>query len=98
MDLNFTIPATHPSLKGHFPGNPVVPGVVILDEVTSLVKSIKPGYTISALPSVKFVKPLLPEQAVKLEITEKSDTAISFSCHVNDEKIVIGQMTLKAQL
>ena len=98
MDLNFIIPATHPSLKGHFPGNPVVPGVVILDEVTTLIKSIKTGYIISALPSVKFVKPLLPDQAVRLEITEKNDTAMSFSCYVNNEKIVIGQIVLKAQL
>ncbi len=28
-----TIPADHPSLPGHFPGRPIVPAVVILDEV-----------------------------------------------------------------
>ena len=30
---SFTIPADHPTLPGHFPGRPVVPGVVLLDEV-----------------------------------------------------------------
>jgi 3-hydroxyacyl-[acyl-carrier-protein] dehydratase len=28
-----TISADHPSLPGHFPGTPIVPGVVILDEI-----------------------------------------------------------------
>lgn len=34
----FTIAADHPALAGHFPGNPIVPGVVLLDQVTGALQ------------------------------------------------------------
>ena len=97
MDYSFTIQASHPSLEGHFPNNPVVPGVVILDEVISIVKKLKPELSVAAIPMVKFTHPLLPEQQVMLEIKEKSDNAISFNCTHNEIKLVTGQLTLKSK-
>ena len=97
MDYSFTIESTHPSLKGHFPNNPVVPGVVILDEVINIVKILKPDFTVEMIPMVKFSHPLLPEQQVRVEIKEKSDAAISFNCTYNNIKIVTGQLSLKSQ-
>ena len=96
MDYSFTIQASHPSLEGHFPNNPIVPGVVILDEVINIVKRIKPELTIAAIPMVKFTHPLLAKQTVLVEIKEKSDSAISFTCLHNDIKLVTGQLTLKS--
>ena len=29
---SFRVEADHPALEGHFPGRPIVPGVVLLDE------------------------------------------------------------------
>ncbi|MDH5599846.1 MAG: hypothetical protein OEY78_00950 [Gammaproteobacteria bacterium] len=96
MDKTFTISSAHPSLAGHFPGNPVVPGAVILDEVINIIKSIKPGLTVTAIPSVKFVHPLLSEQTVTVKINEKNETTISFICSYRDLKLVTGQLTLKS--
>lgn len=31
------MPADHPAFDGHFPGNPILPGVVLLDQVVALV-------------------------------------------------------------
>ena len=97
MDYSFTIQATHPSLKGHFPNNPIVPGVIILDEVINIIKEIKPELTVTAIPMVKFTHPLLAEQQVFVEIIEKNETAISFNCSHNEIKLVTGQLTLKAK-
>lgn len=63
------VEATHPCLPGHFPGRPVVPGVVILDRVVSAIEALHGPLGALRLPQVKFVQPLLPEQtaAIRLE-------------------------------
>lgn len=96
MTYSFTIKNTHPSLKGHFPGNPVVPGVIILDEVMQIIKSIKPDFLVKTIPAVKFTQPLLAEQRVNVEIIHKTDTSISFNCLHNENKIASGQFALKS--
>lgn len=96
MDHSFTIKSSHPSLKGHFPNNPIVPGVVILDEVINIVKKIKPDFIINSIPMVKFTHPLLAGQCVTVEIKEKNDHTISFNCTHNDIKLVTGQFAFKS--
>nr|WP_208854125.1 hypothetical protein [Thioalkalivibrio sp. ALJ1] len=61
------IAADHPSLPGHFPGHPVVPGVVILDQVAAVAQAHGLG-PIEALPQVKFLAPLKPDVDFRVEI------------------------------
>ena len=96
MTYSFTIQASHPSLKGHFPNNPIVPGVIILDKVINIVKTLKPELTVASMPMVKFVHPLLAKQQVTVEITEKNDNKISFNCYYDETKLVTGQLILKS--
>lgn len=70
------IDADHPSLAGHFPNNPVVPGVVILDAVVAAaIAAVGTGHALRRLPQVKFVQPLLPGQPAIIEITIGSEAA-----------------------
>jgi 3-hydroxymyristoyl/3-hydroxydecanoyl-(acyl carrier protein) dehydratase len=62
----FTIPPDHPSLPGHFPGAPVVPGVVVLAEVLALVPA--PPGSARRLAWVKFLRPLLPGQQASVTL------------------------------
>jgi 3-hydroxymyristoyl/3-hydroxydecanoyl-(acyl carrier protein) dehydratase len=71
----FTVPASHPSLPGHFPGTPVVPGVVVLDLVLRAASEWQGRVvSVSGLKQVKFLAPLLPEERadVALEINGES--------------------------
>ena len=61
------IDAAHPALAGHFPGRPVVPGVVLLDRVLDAAQRLF-GLRTEALrlPQVKFLQPLLPQQTAEI--------------------------------
>lgn len=64
----FRIDPRHPSLPGHFPGAPVVPGVVLLDRVAASLEREGAG-RLARLGVVKFVSPLLPDQEAELRWT-----------------------------
>jgi 3-hydroxyacyl-[acyl-carrier-protein] dehydratase len=70
--MTFVIDAAHPALPGHFPGHPVVPGVVVLDRVLAAIEAAGEAehgpLGALRLPQVKFVQPLLPGEAARIEI------------------------------
>jgi 3-hydroxymyristoyl/3-hydroxydecanoyl-(acyl carrier protein) dehydratase len=54
---SFTIGADHPSLPGHFPGQPLVPGVVLLEAALAPLR--QPGdRRIAKLEAAKFLAPV----------------------------------------
>ena len=65
---SFKISEKHPSLTGHFPGNPIVPGVVLLEQLESIVKKHFSGLEIIELIQVKFLSPTLAEQVIEVEM------------------------------
>lgn len=64
----FFISAQHPCLAGHFPDNPIVPGVILLEKVEYLLNQKLSHWTIEALNHVKFLKTVLPEERIKITI------------------------------
>ena len=62
------INATHPSLPGHFPGQPVVPGVVLLDRIAAALEDARRGQ-FTRIGMVKFLAPLLPDEDAEISAT-----------------------------
>lgn len=65
-EQSFTIPSDHPSLAGHFPGNPIVPGVLILDESLRIIGIERPVSLLNA----KFQSVLRPGELCKVDVKE----------------------------
>lgn len=62
--MPFAVDPSHPGLPGHFPGAPVVPGVLVLERVVAAIEAAHGPFVALRLPQVKFLQPLLPgEQA-----------------------------------
>ena len=65
----FRVPSDHPSLPGHFPGQPVVPGVVLLEEVLKATEAwLAKPVSVEALPQAKFLAPLLPDEPARIDL------------------------------
>ena len=86
-----SIPAGHPSLPGHFPGRPVVPGVVLIDAVRVALTSQQPGWRLIALPNVKFMSPLLPEEPFSIHLQGEAPR-LRFRIQSGERLLVQGQL------
>lgn len=88
------IAADHPGLAGHFPGNPIVPGVVLLDEVLRAFAAWRPTDRPMGIPQVKFLAPLRPEQPFTIRLKE-SGGEVRFDCLREDGRLLArGHLTL----
>jgi 3-hydroxyacyl-[acyl-carrier-protein] dehydratase len=86
-----TIGADHPSLAGHFPGHPVVPGVVMLGEIMNAIREmVKERIEFVGMPSAKFMAPLRPGEPLAIRLDEQDEGATEFTCTTGSRLIASG--------
>ena len=71
-----TIEREHPILQGHFPGQPVVPGVCIIQAVRDALEAVLEKKMIMAgADQIKFLQPILPDKVswAEMEVTLKEN-------------------------
>ncbi len=88
----FAIAADHPALPGHFPGRPVVPGVVLLGRVLDAAERWTGRAPAPlALPQVKFLRPLLPGERAEIEL-ERRGAGLRFRVLRADALLASGEL------
>lgn len=88
-----SLPVPHPAVEGHFPGAPILPGVVLLDEALRVIE--RATGTPAArwqLSSVKFLSPALPGERLLLEHEPLASGAIRFTISSGDRTVATGHL------
>ena len=89
----FAVAAGAACLDGHFPGNPLVPGVVLLDEALARVGAALGMGAPVRLASAKFLAPVRPGQAVAVGYRETAG-GVAFACRVEGAVVASGLAVL----
>lgn len=90
--LEIRLAADHPAARGHFPGNPIIPGAVLLSEALRAVgAAIGSDLASCRLASAKFPSPSRPGDRVEIEFS-------TAGARVSVVASVDGRAVLKAQI
>ena len=89
------IPADHPAFAGHFPGQPIVPGVVLLDETLQAIAA-RSGVSVErcTLVAVKFKAAVQPGQAITLRFAFVGPNSVRFELTSADRTVANGTLSV----
>ena len=83
VETALAVARDHPAYAGHFPGHPVLPGVVILAEVLAAVEAATArGPEDWEIASAKFLSPVMPGTALTLvhELLDSGSVRFEVRC------------------
>ena len=87
LQAELLAPLNHPCYEGHFPGRPILPGVVLLELVVECIGRGAPR----AISTLKFQRSLSPGQAFTLRWKDGGGR-VSFRCHAGAEPVAEGSL------
>jgi len=93
---SFSIEASHPALPGHFPGLPVVPGVVLLDRIIdAAARWLGAGVYVLSIQQVKFLRTLLPGETADVTLRFDGKRSLRFSIAHGQTAIASGVLEVR---
>lgn len=91
------VPAGHPALDGHFPGYPIVPGVVIAMLAERFAReALGAQGRVTAVPAVKFVRAIGPDEPFVLTLEQAAGGELRFSAGRAGEICASGTLRFEA--
>jgi 3-hydroxymyristoyl/3-hydroxydecanoyl-(acyl carrier protein) dehydratase len=87
------ITASHPAFDGHFPGHPVLPGVVLLAEAMAVLQAATgvpaEGWT---LDNAKFLSPVAPGTTLAVHHAVAPSGAVRFEIRAGERLVASGTL------
>ena len=106
----YSVRGDEPFLKGHFPGQPLFPGVLLVEAAAQLAGTIAqcdplirpiPGLKLTALRGVKILGTARPGEVIRLEATILGRLGnlvqAQASASVNDKIVMQAELTLSGE-
>jgi 3-hydroxyacyl-[acyl-carrier-protein] dehydratase len=90
-EVMLSFSSDHPVGAGHFPGNPIIPGALLLAETVSLIgRAAGLQFDSCNIKSAKFFHPVRPGDAVQVEYSVGDQQEIRFQCAVAGTRVLSG--------
>lgn len=96
-DFVWVVPANHPAFPGHFPGRPIVPGVVLLDQAILFAETL-PGPRAEPwqVATAKFLSPVGPGETLVFSLQPTPRGALAFTVTAGERDVAAGTLTTPA--
>lgn len=89
------VPVCHPAFEGHFPGHPVLPGVVLLGYACrALGELLGRDVPPCDIASAKFLRPVGPGSSLRVRLTEGS-SGWRFDIFAGDDPVATGNLKVR---
>lgn len=83
----------HPAFAGHFPENPVVPGVVLLDAALHAIRSASAATDAACrIGAAKFLRPVRPGETIVIRHDEATDGTVRFDIMAGADRVATGSV------
>ena len=91
--VTLLVPRDHPALAGHFPGRPMVPGVMLIDAIAREARAIGRMGQLRGVTNTKFLRPVLGDVAVSVHLrTTLAPRRVSYEARCGEEVVASGTL------
>ncbi len=95
-EARLTFPAGHPAFPGHFPGDPIVPGALLLDEALAAVCAARGlPYESLRVGSAKFLRPVRPGEEVVVRWRDSGPDLLDLGLYAADQAVATATVSAR---